>query len=484
MKTSSHSRFSALRLAAVPLAIVVAGSVVLTGCLEIPPLTFTMDERIDELHEPAADAVRAQLASTFGEPLEPVIWEAMPARMHGARGEVTLEDEDESLVRLELDLDEGYQMAPIEPGQPVVWTYGDNVGAVRKVASYEYDEDEELGILTIDEPLPLEDADGMVSIAPGHVMKQARPLYARHCQHCHGTTGDGQGPTAWSMVPKPRDFRMGIFKYKSTRGPYRPSREDIVHTLDTGVAGTSMPSFKVMLSDEEKAIVSEYVIWLANRGEIEARAIEVVGDDYGKEAYADAVADEEVEDFNEELTEFITEDLPEEFTDWGDAIASKWNQGQMDQMVVRPTVPRTPMTPESIARGRAVYLSDGAKCVSCHGESGLGNGPQTYAFTRRNDGDGYNDVPGLHDDWGHVIQPRNLHTGVFRFGRRPIDLYRRIYAGITGAKMPGFGGSLSEEQIWDVVNYVLALGEDPTINDRITLPATPDDMPEEVAVTQ
>ena len=456
------------------------------GCTESRPPEFTVKDGIERLYEPAAVELRSRLLTTFGQPLDSVIWESMPARLHGAKAEVELEDADDSLTTFAVDLDEGYEMAPIEPGQQIVWTSGLGAGAVRRIASYDADE----GLLEIDEPIVLEDpddAEGMVAIQPGHILKQARPLYARHCQHCHGVTGDGAGPTAWSLNPKPRDFRQGKFKFVSTRTGFRPTRDDLVLTLHRGIDGTSMPSFKAMLTEPEMAAVTEYVVWLANRGEIEDRAIQVLASDFSKEAYAEAVEDEEAEDFEEEWTEFATEDLSEEFLDWGDAIASKWNRAESENAVVLPTVARTPMSDESVLSGRRIYLSAGAKCTECHGRQGLGNGAQTLAYQRTADGDGYYDIPGLHDSWGNPIQPRNLHRGLFRGGRRPVDIYRRIHAGITGANMPAFGGSLSEEQIWDVVNYVLAVAEDPQINvtlDAKIAEATPpadDDVPDEVA---
>ena len=323
----------------------------------------------------------------------------------------------------------------------------------------------------------------MVAIGAGSVMRHARPLYARHCQHCHGVSGDGNGPTAWSMDPKPRDFRQGKFKYTSTRTFYKPSRADLMRTLDEGIAGTYMPSFKLM-PEEDKAALTEYVIWLSNRGEVEDRAVTVLGDDFGADVVEEAEADGELEDLAEDWADYA-EDFPEEFADWGSAIASKWNLSEKSRSVILPEAARVPMSPESIARGRAIYLSDSAKCASCHGETGAGNGPQTLAFQRADDGDGYNDRPGLHDDWGHPIAPRNLLTGVYRGGRRPVDLYRRIYSGINGSKMPGFGSSLTDEQIWDVVNYVYAVGENPDAGrdaEATTEPeATPDNVPKVAA---
>src|SRR3974390_2059387 len=51
---------------------------------------------------------------------------------------------------------------------------------------------------------------------PGWRLKQGRNLYMTHCQHCHGVTGDGKGPTARFLNPRPRDYRQGTFKFKST----------------------------------------------------------------------------------------------------------------------------------------------------------------------------------------------------------------------------------------------------------------------------
>ena len=40
------------------------------------------------------------------------------------------------------------------------------------------------------------------------------------------------------------------------------------------------------------------------------------------------------------------------------------------------------------------------------------------------------------DDWGNPLRPANLNRGVYKGGRRPLDLYWRIAKGINGAQMP------------------------------------------------
>jgi len=58
--------------------------------------------------------------------------------------------------------------------------------------------------------------------------------------------------------------------------------------------------------------------------------------------------------------------------------------------------------------------------------------------------------------------------GVYRGGRRPLDLFRRVDQGIPGTPMPAGGpaspgaeGTLSEEEIWHLVDYVRSLPYEP-----------------------
>lgn len=44
--------------------------------------------------------------------------------------------------------------------------------------------------------------------------QQGKELYKHRCAACHGEQGMGDGPAAELMYPKPRDFSLGLFKYK------------------------------------------------------------------------------------------------------------------------------------------------------------------------------------------------------------------------------------------------------------------------------
>jgi hypothetical protein len=56
-----------------------------------------------------------------------------------------------------------------------------------------------------------------------------------------------------------------------------------------------------------------------------------------------------------------------------------------------------------------------------------------------------------------------LTLGVYRGGRRPIDLYRRIYSGVNGSNMAplvvldGESEKDRQQRIWDLVNFVQVL---------------------------
>jgi DMSO reductase family type II enzyme heme b subunit len=88
--------------------------------------------------------------------------------------------------------------------------------------------------------------------------REAKKLYQRHCAACHGKKGNGQGPAAYLLFPKPRDFTRGVFKLRSTPSGSPPTDQDLLRTLNRGVPGTSMPAFD-RLSKKELAGIIAYV---------------------------------------------------------------------------------------------------------------------------------------------------------------------------------------------------------------------------------
>lgn len=81
---------------------------------------------------------------------------------------------------------------------------------------------------------------------------KGRTFYDANCATCHGTTGDGKGPRAYFINPKPRDFREAAFRA-------RANRPMLFAAVGNGRNGTEMPAWNKVLNDQQIADVSEYV---------------------------------------------------------------------------------------------------------------------------------------------------------------------------------------------------------------------------------
>src|SRR5439155_13574845 len=79
----------------------------------------------------------------------------------------------------------------------------------------------------------------------------AAALYRDHCARCHGNTGAGDGVAAAGLTPPPANFL-------DTDRQNRRSIFALYNTLNTGVAGTAMPSF-AQLSDDQRWALAFYV---------------------------------------------------------------------------------------------------------------------------------------------------------------------------------------------------------------------------------
>lgn len=306
----------------------------------------------------------------------------------------------------------------------------------------------------------------------GWRLVEGRNLYMTHCTHCHGVAGDGNGPTARFLNPRPRDYRQGTFKFKSTQRAVKPSRDDLRRILEQGIPGTYMPSF-VLLGEEKLGLIIEYVRWLSIRGNLEIRlAVELAGLGATDGDVAQAVADDESKKLTrdaatEAAMKTVKDELPGLIDDISTSLAESWTAADQPESIVVPKVkrgaPDQAAIHESIERGRKLFLSQvqGKKteCAECHGLSGRGDGPNTEKYWPIPDSkpERKYEVAGLHDDWGQPQQPRNLTRGIYRGGRRPIDIFRRVHEGIPGTQMAGFANVLTHEEIWDVVNYVLSV---------------------------
>jgi mono/diheme cytochrome c family protein len=291
-------------------------------------------------------------------------------------------------------------------------------------------------------------------------------LYRKHCVICHGISGDGAGPAGALLNPYARDFRRGLFKYKSTAGPMTPPTDaDLRAGLVRGMPGTSMPSFH-LLPDQELDALVDYVKYLAIRGRVErALIMESVDELNGPDDRLVSVSF--VDGTWKEKDEALDTLLPlvaYEVRQWLDAPS---------RAVTVPPKPANWASAEAIRRGRDLYMGEVANCSKCHGVEGRGDGetvdyddwtkeyfdPQNPASVRP-----YRALGALKP---RQIVARDLNWGIFQGGNRPEDIYQRIYHGIPGTPMPAAPMKaedarpgdirLSPRDLWDLVAYVLSL---------------------------
>lgn len=285
-------------------------------------------------------------------------------------------------------------------------------------------------------------------------------LYREHCAHCHGISGDGVGPTAAFLNPYPRDYRSGIFKFKSTPKGQRPTHDDLRRIVLNGIPGTAMPSFKVLPENEVESLI-HYVRYLSVRGEVERLLMTYAATELDQaQAFvrfqageAERTADVDV------LKAFTTE------------VVQKWIDA--DGLATEVPAPSHQLShTDAVARGRELFYGPIANCVKCHGDSALGDGQTTdYDDWTKELEPANATVLEQFVDAGALpprnITPRNLRLGVYRGGRRPLDLFWRVRNGIDGTPMPGATmkaddagpeiKGLNTNDIWCLIEYVKSL---------------------------
>jgi len=209
---------------------------------------------------------------------------------------------------------------------------------------------------------------------------QGRYVFKSQCAPCHGETGRGNGPWAAEMSVKPRNFRMGIFKYRSTPMGHQPTDDDLRRTIKRGVSGTAMPTFAKTLSNRDLDAILVYLKNLSRRWQEDSRISPAT-------------------------------ELPD---------PPKWFSQTNERR-------------ERAQAGRRLFAQT---CVSCHGDTGAGDGLASKGLTNVS---------------GQVAVPADLRVEHHRSGPGRSDLFRTISLGLDGTPMVGFRGALKDQQIWELV---------------------------------
>src|SRR5512135_3783312 len=82
--------------------------------------------------------------------------------------------------------------------------------------------------------------------------------YDKYCISCHGVEGDGRGPTADWIDPRPRVLTSGVFKFRSTASGELPTDADLLKTITNGLHNTNMPRW-APLTERERTDLVQYV---------------------------------------------------------------------------------------------------------------------------------------------------------------------------------------------------------------------------------
>src|SRR5262249_11110749 len=159
-----------------------------------------------------------------------------------------------------------------------------------------------------------------------------------YCSSCHGEKGDGNGPAARFLYPRPRNFGEGKFRLVSTDNRL-PTDADLMRVLTHGMPGSAMFPFAHLPESDRQALVT-YIRHLTPTL-IEGRLREE----------ADRTGD--VVD-------------PAELADTLNTLTRPGDPIEVPGDLPGPSA-------ESVARGREQYAK---VCVACHGLTGKGDGVQ------------------------------------------------------------------------------------------------------------
>ncbi len=254
---------------------------------------------------------------------------------------------------------------------------------------------------------------------------KGKDLYDLRCSVCHGEQGAGDGVAADRLYPRPRDFTLALFKYKTSPGTQPVRDEDLFNTIKFGLTATGMPGWSKLMSDEQ----IKSLIPVLKRFDISA-------------TWAPESAEDE--DFDDDGL-YLKDDFIK-VTD------------------IEPLDGQIPYTDDSVAKGKVAF----EPCYECHGIDGRGD----LRSGKR-----------LADDWGYRIWPRDLNKPwSWRDTNRSTEkepekvrdeivksIYSRLSIGIPGTPMPahraegeGNEDPVSLEDRWHIANYVYSLREQNT----------------------
>jgi len=97
--------------------------------------------------------------------------------------------------------------------------------------------------------------------AGDQAVARGQELYTGYCAGCHGEKGDGNGPAARFLFPRPRNFGEAKFRLVSTSAAV-PSDEDLQRVIRNGMPGSAMFAFGHLGDADIQALVGQVRRWI------------------------------------------------------------------------------------------------------------------------------------------------------------------------------------------------------------------------------
>lgn len=241
-------------------------------------------------------------------------------------------------------------------------------------------------------------------VATAETLNLGRLTYVEYCVSCHGPKGDGNGIAAKGLIPPPRDFTKGMYKFGKVPAGDLLHDEDLKESIRKGLNGTAMLPWDI--SEKRLDAVVQYI-----------------------------------KTFSPKVWEAKDKSL-----------------GNKVELI---TDPYSANTNFAIEKGKEVYHMV-ANCQSCH-RAYVGREKLNQLSIKVNNQPMTDFDPTIYtlklqeSEYQASTIPPDFTWHEIRSAESINELAIRIAAGVGGTAMPSWKGVLTDEDIWAVSYYVKSL---------------------------
>jgi mono/diheme cytochrome c family protein len=229
--------------------------------------------------------------------------------------------------------------------------------------------------------------------------------YVEYCIQCHGMSGKGDGPASKGLLPPPRNFTQGLYKFAWVPYGELPHDEDLARIIRHGLKGTAMLPWDI--SDERLNAVIQYI-----------------------KTYAPQV--------------------------WEGKDKTLGNKFELPADPFGDTYKHI-----AIEKGRKVYHVTAA-CTQCH--RGYATKEEINAWaselkTTVEVGADYYQLKTQDGEYNYKVLPPDFTYHQLRSITDVPSIVQRLMYGVTGSGMPGWKDVVTDEELWALAYYVQDLRE-------------------------